>query len=69
MGELLLGSIVLICFDIPILLINTSDMTHIVTILGPTTNFPLFSAILFHALSHSFPTRSLMCHSDRHQIT
>jgi len=32
MGELLLGSIVLTRFDIPILLINTSDMTHILHI-------------------------------------
>ena len=32
MGELLLGSIVLTCFDMPILLINTSDMTHILHI-------------------------------------
>jgi len=29
MGELLLGGIVLIRYDMPILLINTSDMTHI----------------------------------------
>jgi len=40
-----------------------------VTILGPTTNFPLVSTILFCALDHSFPTRSLTRRSDRYQIT
>ena len=40
-----------------------------VTILGPDPNFPLFSTILFRALSHSPLTRSLTRRSDRHQIT
>ena len=41
----------------------------VVTILDPIPNFPPFSIILFHDLGHSFPTRSLMRRSDRHQIT
>jgi len=40
-----------------------------VTILGPTTNFPLFFHHLFCALSHSFPTCSLTRRSDHHQTT
>jgi len=45
------------------------SITPSVTILGPYPNFPLFSTILFRALGHSSPTRSLTRHSDRHQIT
>jgi len=44
-------------------------MLSYVTILGPTTNFPLFSTILLHVLGHLFPTRSLTRRSDRYQIT
>jgi len=46
-----------------------NDYKVLVTILSPTPNFPPFSTHLFRALGHSFPTRSLMRHSDRHQIT